>query len=192
MVGDAHPDCTVADNMGLTNDCEALLDAKGDLGGDLNWDTDTAMADWEGVTMSDAACIEGLAEADEGLDGSVSAALGRALDLMLTVLNLHSNSLSGPIPDLSGASMLEELYLAGNADYVTIDDGKKVKVDGTGLTGEIPMWLNGMTNLTNLWLWGNQLTGGIPDLSGLTSLDRLKLADNDLTGNINAMYLPRT
>ena len=37
-----------------------------------------------------------------------------------------------------------------------------------------------MTNLTNLWLWGNQLTGGIPDLSGLTSLDKLKLANNDL------------
>ena len=44
MVGDAHPGCTMADNMGLTNDCEALLDAKDDLGGSLNWDTDTAMA----------------------------------------------------------------------------------------------------------------------------------------------------
>ena len=42
MVGDMHPDCPV--DMGLTNDCEALLDAKGDLGGSLNWDTDTAMA----------------------------------------------------------------------------------------------------------------------------------------------------
>ena len=126
---------------------------------------------------------------EEGLDGSVSAAFGR-VD-MLTVLNLHSNSLSGEIPDLSGATMLEELYLAGNADYVTNDDDKKVKVDGTtGLTGEIPMWLNGMTNMTQLWLWGNSLSGGIPDLSGMTSLERLKLADNDLTGNINAMYLP--
>ena len=189
MVGDAHPDCTVADNMGLTNDCEALLDAKGDLGGSLNWDTDTAMADWEGVSMSDGR-VSGIWLKEKSLDGSVSAAFGR-LD-MLTVLNLHSNSLSGEIPDLSGATMLEELYLAGNADYVTNDDGKKkVKVDGTGLTGEIPMWLNGMTNLTNLWLWGNQLTGGIPDLSGLTNLDMLKLADNDLTGNINAMYLPQ-
>ena len=188
-VGDAHADCTVMDNMGLTNDCEALLDAKGDLGGDLNWDTDTAMADWEGVTMSEGRVSEVWLK-EKSLDGSVSAAFGR-LD-MLTLLNLHSNSLSGTIPDLSGASMLEGLYLAGNADYVTNDDGKnkKVKVDGTGLTGEIPMWLNGMTNLTNLWLWGNQLTGGIPDLSGLTNLDKLKLADNDLTGNINAMYLP--
>ena len=56
MVGDMHPDCPV--NMGLTNDCEALLDAKGDLGGDLNWDTDTAMADWEGVSMSDGRVSE--------------------------------------------------------------------------------------------------------------------------------------
>ena len=88
-VGDAHPGCTsMADNMGLTNDCEALLDAKGDLGGDLNWDTDTAMADWEGVTMSDGRVSEVWLK-DEGLDGSVSAAFGR-LD-MLTVLNLHTN-----------------------------------------------------------------------------------------------------
>ena len=170
-VGDAHPGCTVAGNMGLTNDCEALLDAKGDLGGDLNWDTDTAMADWEGVTMSDGRVSEVWLK-DEGLDGSVSAALGR-LD-MLTLLNLHTNSLSGEIPDLSGASMLEELYLPNN-----------------DLTGGIPAWLNGSTNLTNLWLWGNQLTGGIPDLSGLTNLDMLKLANNDLSGEINAAYLPQ-
>ena len=166
-VGDAHPDCP---DMGLTNDCEALLDAKGDLGGDLNWDADTAMADWEGVRMSDGR-VSGIWLRDEGLDGSVSAALGR-LD-MLTVLNLHSNSLSGEIPDLSDASMLEELYLANN-----------------DLTGSIPASLNDLTNLTELWLWGNELTGGIPDLSALTSLDKLKLAGNMLDGNINAMYLP--
>ena len=169
-VGDMHPDCPVADDVGLTNDCEALLDAKGDLGGNLNWDADTAMDVWEGVRMSDGR-VSGIWLKDEGLDGSVSAALGR-LD-MLTVLNLHTNSLSGSIPDLSGASMLEELYLPNNM-----------------LTGPIPTWLNGSTNLTNLWLWGNQLTGGIPDLSALTSLDKLKLAGNMLDGNINAMYLP--
>ena len=61
MVGDAHPDCTVMDNMGLTNDCEALLDAKADLGGDLDWDAGTAVADWQGVTMSDGR-VSGLAE----------------------------------------------------------------------------------------------------------------------------------
>ena len=183
-VGDMYPDCTVMDNNGLTNDCEALLDAKADLGGTLDWVAGTAVADWEGVTMSDDDRVSRVWLKGKSLDGSVSAAFGRVE--MLTVLNLHSNSLSGEIPDLSGATMLEELYLAGNADYVTIDDDKKVKVDGTGLTGEIPMWLNGMTNLTNLWLWGNQLTGGIPDLSGLTNLDMLKLANNDLMGGVPA------
>ena len=171
-VGDMHPGCTVMDNMGLTNDCEALLDAKGDLGGDLNWDADTAMDDWEGVRMSDDGRVSGIWLREKGLDGSVSAALGRLE--MLTVLNLHTNMLTGEITDLSGASMLEELYLANNM-----------------LTGSIPTWLNGSTNLTNLWLWGNQLTGGIPDLSGLTNLDMLKLANNDLSGEINAMYLPQ-
>ena len=169
-VGDMHPDCTVMDNDGLTNDCEALLDAKGDLGGDLDWVAGTAVADWEGVTMSDGR-VSKVWLKEEGLDGSVSAAFGRVE--MLTLLNLHSNSLSGDIPDLSGATMLEALYLPNN-----------------DLTGEIPAWLNGSTNLTNLWLWGNQLTGGIPDLSGLTKLDMLKLAGNMLDGNINAMYLP--
>ena len=52
-VGDMHPDCPATDDNGLTNDCEALLDAKADLGGDLDWDAGTAVADWEGVTMSD-------------------------------------------------------------------------------------------------------------------------------------------
>ena len=176
MVGDAHPDCPV--NMGLTNDCEALLDAKGDLGGSLNWDTDTAMDDWEGVTMNDDGRVSEVWLRDEGLDGSVSAALGR-LD-MLTVLNLHTNMLTGPIPDLSGATMLEELYLANNAGY----DADGNRVNGPGLTGEIPTWLNGMANMTELWLWGNSLSGSVPDLSGMTSLDKLKLANNDLDGGL--------
>ena len=47
-----------------------------------------------------------------------------------------------------------------------------------------------MANMTELWLWGNSLSGSVPDLSGMMSLDKLKLANNDLTGNINAMYLP--
>ena len=181
-VGDAHPDCTVmADNMGLTNDCEALLDAKGDLGGDLNWDTDTAMADWEGVTMSDGRVSEVWLK-DEGLDGSVSAAFGR-LD-MLTVLNLHSNSLSGPD---TGPERRVHARRAVPATRTTMT-ARRLRLTAPARRSR---WLNGMTNLTNLWLWGNQLTGGIPDLSGLTNLDKLKLADNDLTGNINAMYLPQ-
>ena len=147
--------------------------------------------------------------AGKGLDGMVSSELGRLSKLTylnlrsneltgeipdelddlsnLRVLNLHSNSLSGGIPDLSGMTSLEELYLPNNADYDV--DGSKV--DGTGLTGDIPTWLNGMTNMRQLWLWGNSLTGAVPDLSGMTSLQKLKLANNDLTGGVpEASELP--
>ena len=106
------------------------------------------------------------------LTGSVPAELGN-LD-RLTYLNLHSNNLSGSIPDLS-KTMLEELYLANNYDEM---------VEGSGLTGPVPTWLNGMTNMRESWLWGNKLSGTIPDLSGMTSLQKLKLAKNNLTGGI--------
>ena len=106
------------------------------------------------------------------LTGSVPAELGN-LD-HLTYLNLHSNNLSGSIPDLS-KTMLEELYLANNYDEMG---------EGSGLTGPVPTWLNGMTNMRELWLWGNKLSGTIPDLSGMTSLQKLKLAKNNLTGGI--------
>ena len=120
-----------------------------------------------------------------GLTGAIPDDLGRLRNLR--VLNLHSNSLSGAIPDLSGLIDLEELYLPNNADY----DADGDKVEDTGLTGEIPAWLNGMTKLRELWLWGNSLSGSVPDLSGMTGLDKLKLANNDLEGGVpEASKLP--
>ena len=105
----------------------------------------------------------------------------------LKVLNLHSNNLSGGIPDLSRITGLEELYLPNNADY----NSNGSKVHDSGLTGGIPTWLNGMTNMKELWLWGNSLSGAVPDLSGMTSLQKLKLANNDLTGGVpEASELP--
>ena len=198
-VNDAHPGCTyvVPDTreliLGLTNDCEALLDAKEDLGGDLNWSGDTHIGEWDGVTVS---VDVGLASSrvgriwlrGAGLDGSVSAALGRLE--MLTVLNLSKNMLSGEIPDLSG-TMLQELYLNDNLRWNRNEDGERVSmVEGTGLSGDVPAWLNTMTDMTELWLWGNMLSGALPDLSGMTSLDRLKLNGNTALTGIDAAMLP--
>ena len=165
-VGDAHEDCTVADNNGLTNDCEALLDSMVALGGTLDWDAGTAVADWEGVTVSGGPMrVTRVWLRGKSLDGTIPAALGRLE--MLTALNLHTNTLSGDIPDLSGLTMLEELYLSNNQ-----------------LTGSIPMWLNDMAAMTDLWLWMNQLDGSVPDLSGMTSLDIAKLQNNMLSGGV--------
>ncbi len=194
-----------ATNSGLISDCEALLEGRDTLAGTatLNWSEDTSIAQWNGVRLGGTPQrVTRLALPGKGLDGTISSELGRLSKLTylnlrsneltgeipdelddlsnLRVLNLHSNSLSGGIPDLSGMTSLEELYLPNNADYN--EDGSKV--EGSGLTGEIPAWLNGMTNMRELWLWGNSLSGSIPDLSGMTSLRKLKLANNNLTGGV--------
>ena len=220
-VTDMYPRCTTQEvgNRGLTNDCEALLESRaileGTNGSRLNWSDRRPIAQWEGVNLRGTprrvtrldlmdvglhgtipASLSGLSElthlnlrSNPDLTGEIPDALGNLSKLRL--LNLHSNSHSGGVPDLRNATLLEELYLANNADYVTNDDGKKVKIEGTGLTGEIPTWLNGMTNMEELWLWGNSLTGTVPNLSGMTSLDKLKLANNNLTGGVpQASTLP--
>ena len=199
-------------NTGLISDCEALLETRDTLAGtgSLDWSADTPMVQWEGVTLRGTPQrVTWLNLAFSGLDGTIPSGLSnlemltylnlRSNDLSgsipaslgdlgsLTYLNLHSNDLSGGIPDLSSISGLEELYLANNADYN--EDGSRIR--GSGLRGGIPTWLNDMTNMRELWLWGNSLSGSIPDLSGMTSLDKLKLANNDLTGGIpDASRLP--
>ena len=193
-VNDSQPGCDTVGDMGLVNDCEALLDSEDALGGSLNWADDTPMSDWDGVTMSDDR-VTAVNLRDQGLDGMIPAALGRLSELSslnlrsnadlsgeipgslnylsnLTVLNLHSNSHTGEIPDLSGTSLVE-LYLPGNE-----------------LTGSVPAWLNTMTDMTELWLWGNDLSGTLPDLSGMTSLDKLKLNGNSGLSGIDAAMLP--
>ena len=142
----------------------------------------------DGTISSELGRLEMLAHLNlrsNNLTGSMPASLGNLTNLIY--LNLHSNDLSGGIPDLSRITGLEELYLARNADHD--EDGNKVQ--GTGLTGRIPTWLNDMTDMRELWLWGNSLSGSIPDLSGMTSLKRLKLANNRLTGGVpEASRLP--
>ena len=206
-----------ASNRGLVSDCEALLSARNTLEGRarLDWSESTPIEQWEGVSISGTPMrVTRLNLMDRGLSGTIPDALGNLSMLThlnlrtnpglsgeipdalgnlrnLRLLNLHSNSHTGAVPDLRRITGLEELYLANNADYVTNDDGKKVKIEGTGLTGEIPTWLNGMTNMEELWLWGNSLTGTVPNLSGMTSLDKLKLANNNLTGGVpQASTLP--
>ena len=53
------------------------------------------------------------------------------------------------------------------------------------LSGEIPLELGGLTNLTGLYLSGNRLSGEIPlELGGLTNLTELHLSGNRLSGEI--------
>ena len=105
-----------ADNPGLMTDCFALLAAKDTLrgSGSLNWDLDTAIANWDGVTVEGTPMqVTKLALRSKSLTGSIPAELGQLTGL--THLDLSRNSLTGEIPsELGELSNLVELRLSGN------------------------------------------------------------------------------
>ena len=135
VTGDTVPDAT---NTGLISDCEALLAARDTLAmtASLNWSSETPIVQWDGVSLGGTPRrVTRLDLAGKGLSGMIPSVLGRLSMLThlnlrsndrltgeipselgylsnLRVLNLHSNSHSGSIPDLSGMTSLEELYLA--------------------------------------------------------------------------------
>ncbi|MEK8018242.1 MAG: hypothetical protein VSS75_015310, partial [Candidatus Parabeggiatoa sp.] len=84
-------------------------------------------------------------------------------------LNLYNNRLSGPLPDLSALTNLEELNLYQNKltgvfpDLSKLTHLKKVNFRNNRLTGSIPD-LSALINLENMSLYANQLCGPIPDL----------------------------
>lgn len=136
------------DNRGLVADCQALLAAKDGLRGTatLNWSTDIAVQDWEGVTIGDSPrrVIE-LTLNQRRLDGAVPPELGNLAKL--EELSLSGNQLSGTIPErLVRLASLETLSLSDNQ-----------------LDGKIPHQLTRLSNLKELHLSGNSLSGCIPD-----------------------------
>ncbi|MCD9560448.1 hypothetical protein HAX54_019130 [Datura stramonium] len=87
----------------------------------------------------------------------------------LTDLHLSFNNLEGPLPSSFSGSSIQSLWLNG--------------LQGR-LNGSIALVQN-MTQLTQLWLQGNEFSGPWPDrLSGLTQLHDCNLRDNSLTGPV--------
>ncbi len=195
-----------ADNPGLVADCQLLLAAKDTLRGTetLNWSGDTAIADWEGITVSGtpsrvtALHIDGWNSArrfgrEIALNGNLPAQLGRLAKLQRLVLTRHA--LTGPIPaELGNLSELMFLRLYGNQlsgaippELGTLAAIDEINLSRNRLTGAIPVELGGASTLTDLRLHNNQLSGGVPaSLRDLPGLDNLELAGNSLTGCIPA------
>ncbi|KAI7735885.1 hypothetical protein M8C21_018952 [Ambrosia artemisiifolia] len=86
----------------------------------------------------------------------------------LTALHLSFNYLEGGLPESFSGSSIQSLWLNGQNSR-------------NKLNGSIDVIRN-MTELTQVWLHGNEFSGAIPDLSGLSGLEDLSLRDNSLTG----------
>ncbi len=71
-------------------------------------------------------------------------------------------------------------------DGITVTGSRVTEFDlrSRQLTGTIPAALNSLTGLQELYLFSNELSGAIPDISGLTSLRVLDLHQNQLSGSI--------
>ena len=70
---------------------------------------------------------------------------------------------------------------------VDVSDGSvtALNLDENNLTGELPVELGNLTNLTRLNLWGNPLSGSIPtELGNLTNLTYLGLQKTELSGSV--------
>lgn len=96
-------------------------------------------------------------------------------DAFPSIINLHlsGNSLQGGFPSGFATLGLQSLWLNGQTD----SNGART------LNGTIEV-LQNMTDLVQIWLNMNGLTGPIPDLSGFTVLQDLNLRDNRLTGPV--------
>ncbi len=150
-------------NHGLVSDCNWLLAGLDGLRGAaaLNWATELAIENWEGITISGSPRrITEVNLDNSGLDGEIPDEVRNLT--YLRVLNLSDNSLSGEIPsELARLSSLEVLSLNDNQ-----------------LSGQIPHNLTRLDNLTELNLSGNPFSGCIPD--GLDDI-----TDNDLDALVN-------
>ena len=183
-------------NPWLVSDCNVLLEARDILAGTatLNWSENTAIATWDGVTISGTPQrVTNLRLWNESLNGTIPAGLSRLTGLK--ALYLAFNQLTGQIPaELGTMTGLTHLGLMNNrltgqlpTELRNLTDLRQFALQNNQLTGTIPAWLGDFPRLTILNLQGNRLSGPIPEeLGRLSELWQLLIFGNQLTGSIPA------
>jgi Leucine-rich repeat (LRR) protein len=112
----------------------------------------------------------------------------------LTVLNLNSNQLTGTVPpELGELTALQTLKLELNQfgpgklpeSFKNLTKLETVWLASSGLTGEFPGFVTGMSEMVWLDLSNNSFTGSIPPaIWNLPKLQVLYLYSNNLAGNV--------
>lgn len=149
----------------------ALLELRAKTKGEQwtnQWDTDTPISEWHGVTIKDGKVV-GLDLSNNNLQGKIPITIGNLKNL--ETLDLSQNNITGKIPGL--------FRKFKNLKAVNFEDNK--------LVGTIPSTINKLQNLEELNLSNNKLEGALPQtINELGKLNTLALANNDLNGSMPA------
>ncbi|KAK6115929.1 hypothetical protein DH2020_008198 [Rehmannia glutinosa] len=179
-------------NLLLPPEASALLDfkSKADLRNKLDFSPKMGFSfcKWEGVHCTNSRADKVIIE-NMNL-GGVFAPSTLAQLRQLRVLSLQNNSLTGPIPDLSGLVNLKVLFLSRNyfSGYIppsisTLHRLKTLDLSYNMLAGSIPPSLNGLDRLYYLRLDFNRFNGSVPPFN-LSSLQIFNVSHNDLAGAV--------
>ncbi|RWW18090.1 hypothetical protein GW17_00017931 [Ensete ventricosum] len=119
------------------------------------------------ASLSDAAALVNFSANSANVSGPLPDFLATAFP-GLDHLGLAFNFLSGPVASAFAAAPFRSLWLNN-------------QLGPSRLNGGIA-FVENMTALEELWLQSNDFSGPLPDFSGLTNLRNLELRDNQLTG----------
>lgn len=179
-------------NSSQPNDALALLafKSKADLNNHLYFSPNTTLSfcHWQGVQCVQQKVIRLVLE-DLDLVGVFAPNTLTRLD-QLRILSLQNNSLTGPIPDLSGFINLKTLFLDHNSfsgsfppSILSLHRLRTIDFSYNNLTGTLPPWLATLDRLYYLRLEWNRFNGTIPPLNQST-LQTFNVSGNNLTGPI--------
>nr|XP_043631779.1 receptor protein kinase TMK1 [Erigeron canadensis] len=176
------------------SDVEVMLSLKKSLNPppNLKW-ADPNPCKWDHVVCSDENRVTRIQIGHFNLQGSLPSTLSNLTQLER--LELQWNSISGPLPSLSGLSSLQVLMLSNNmfnsipSDFFTdMSSLQSLEIDNNPFEKwVIPDSLKDASTLQNFSAVNVNLTGQIPDFFGpddFPGLVNLHLALNDLNGTL--------
>jgi Leucine-rich repeat (LRR) protein len=170
-------------HKGITSDPHGALS---------NWNPSIHFCHWHGVNCSSTRPyrVTELNLNGQSLAGQISSSLGNLT--FLQTLDLSNNSFIGPLPLLNKLRNLDVLFLGSNLLEDVIPDwltncSNLVQLDlsENNLTGHIPSNIDILKKLEYIGLYYNNLTGVIPPtLGNISTLDVVDLSMNQLSGSI--------